>query len=613
MNPWRKAATTLVVAAAVLSFSLPLFAADTVTVGTVTANGTNVTVPVSIRDASGTPLGMDRPAGSKIQSFSMKITYAPASAVQSISIQRAGITANLTPTSEFKPTTANSVSLLATFPEGSNTIPFTLDASAPGNLVAQISVTLSASATPSSSITLTLDPALTQLTDSGGTAATKETVANGQLTLVDGRIDVPALALTLTPTSKTIARGGSANLTATLNFPAPSSTTVTLTSSNPSVATVPASVVIETGQKSANVPVSAVAAGTAQISASLASGSPVKSNITVTEGPAPCTTPAAPVLSGPTTAARGVAYDITWPAVTGATEYTIEESTTADFASVTSHTLNGTSMSFTHDTGGAQFFYRVRAFNRGGNCNTMSAFSLPISVTIEDEPSTRVLVVVGSTPGGFGSFFRTALQLYNPGSAAISGKIVYHPQGASATDADPSLTYTIPPGATLAYDDLLPAMGVASGVGSADIVGDEGSALPLALARVFNDGGASGTTGLTETAFEIPAALRDLASGVLFAPEDMQRFRLNIGVRSLEDGATIDIVVRDRSGVVVKNATRIVPASYFRQFGAAEMLEGYALTGGETITLTVTSGAAFIYGSTTDNTTNDPSVQFATR
>ena len=306
MNPWRKAAASIV-AAAVLSFAAPMFAADAVTVGTVTANGTNVTVPIYIRDASGTPLGMDRPAGSKIQSFSMKVTYAPTSAVQSISIQRAGITANLSPTSEFKPVTANSVSLLATFPEGANTIPFTLDGPSSGNLVAQLVVTLSASATPSSSITLTLDPALTQLTDSGGSAATKETVANGQLTITDGRIDIPALSLTLTPTSKTIARGGSTNLTATLNFPAPSNTTVTVSSSNTSVATVPASVVISTGQKSANIAVTGVAAGTAQISASLASGTPSKSNITVTEGPAPCTTPAAPQLSGPATAARGVA------------------------------------------------------------------------------------------------------------------------------------------------------------------------------------------------------------------------------------------------------------------------------------------------------------------
>src|SRR5690349_2991008 len=105
MIPWRSTATLFfrlgVAAVAVLFSGLSVHAADAVTVGTVTANGSTVTVPVSIRDVSGTPLGMDRPAGSKIQSFSIKVTYAPASSVQSIAFNRAGITANLTPTSEF--------------------------------------------------------------------------------------------------------------------------------------------------------------------------------------------------------------------------------------------------------------------------------------------------------------------------------------------------------------------------------------------------------------------------------------------------------------------------------------------------------------------------------
>src|SRR5438477_12791122 len=70
---------------------------DVVTVGSVTANGSVVDVPVSIRDVSGTPLGIDRPAGSKIQAFSIKVSYAPASAVSAITFSRSGITAGLTP------------------------------------------------------------------------------------------------------------------------------------------------------------------------------------------------------------------------------------------------------------------------------------------------------------------------------------------------------------------------------------------------------------------------------------------------------------------------------------------------------------------------------------
>jgi len=63
----------------------------------------------------------------------------------------------------------------------------------------------------------------------------------------------------------------------------------------------------------------------------------------------------------------------------------------------------------------------------------------------------------------------------------------------------------------------------------------------------------------------------------------------------------------------VKTTTKSYAPTFFTQISSAQMLDGYALTSGETITFEVTGGAAFVYGSTTDNTTNDPSVQFARR
>src|SRR5437016_5519760 len=98
---------------------------DVVTVGSATASGTTVDVPVSIRDVSGTSLGVDRPAGSKIQAFSIKVSYAPASAVSSVTFTRAGITANLNPVSEFTPATTGAISLIEVFQESTTPIPFT--------------------------------------------------------------------------------------------------------------------------------------------------------------------------------------------------------------------------------------------------------------------------------------------------------------------------------------------------------------------------------------------------------------------------------------------------------------------------------------------------------
>jgi hypothetical protein len=164
---------------------------DVVTVATV--NGpqfTVVDVPVSIRDVSLTTLGLDQPPGSRIQSYSIKVNYAPASAVQSISFSRAGITTALTPTFENSPSSAGSISLLDTFQEATNLIPFTLNGPPPGNQVAHLLVTLSPTATVGQVITLTLDPVLTQLTDEAGSPATIESTTNTRLALVNGSITV---------------------------------------------------------------------------------------------------------------------------------------------------------------------------------------------------------------------------------------------------------------------------------------------------------------------------------------------------------------------------------------------------------------------------------------
>jgi len=593
-------------------------AQDVVTVGSATATGSSVDIPVSIRDVAGTPLGIDRPAGSKIQSFSIKVTYAPASSVSSITFSRSGITANLTPTSEFAPSTASSVSLLDTFQESTNPIPFTLNAPAPGNVVAHLVVTLSPSAPAGSSISLTLDPTLTQLTDEGGTAATKETVANGQLALVNGTINVPQLSLQLGPSTQNATPGTTAFLTATASANVPSDTTITLSSSNTSAATVPASIVMNSGTKIVTINVSAIALGSSTITATLpqsAGGASATARINVVTSTTPCAQPSAPQIAGPSTADASSTYTITWPAVLGATEYAIDESTDANFTASTTRTVTTTSASYTHATAGTRYYYRVRSHNGGDGCDftSPSSDSISVLITVAPAPPTRILTVVGSLTGSANSFFRTAVQLYNPKSVTISGKIVFHTQNVSGSANDPSLAYSLASHKTISYADLLPAMGITSGIGSADLVADSGSTLPLALVRVFNDGGVLGTSGLAEDALSTDDALQQGDGASLIAPEDITHFRLNIGVRTLTNGAAFSITVRDRNGNVVKSTTKSFAPTFFRQFSSIEILDGFVLAGGETISFDVTSGSALIYGATTDNTTNDPSVQFARR
>jgi photosystem II stability/assembly factor-like uncharacterized protein len=219
----------------------------------------------------------------------------------------------------------------------------------------------------------------------------------------------------------------------------------------------------------------------------------------------------------------------------------------------------------------------------------------------------RILPVVGSTPGANGTFFRTSVQLNNPSTTPATGRIVFHPSGAAGSDTDPALPYSLTPGQTLSIADLLPAMG-RSGIGSADIEIISGAA-PVATARVFNDAGPSGTTGFTEEAMRAEEALRLSQTGVLLIPADFTVARFNVGVRTLEEGASVTLTLKNAAGALVGSTTRVFPTNYHEQQDAVGFLGVFEAPPGGSISITVNSGAAIFYGATVDNSTGDPSLQ----
>lgn len=161
-----------------------LFAQDEITVAAqspcIALTGNPIDVPVYIRDLSGTPLGLDQPAGKRIQGISFQVAYSPANYVTSIAVKRAGILAPRVPVSEFALANANTVSYLALFEEQFNTIQYHLDAPRPGDLVAVVVVTLGPAAVPGSRMDFKFgDSATTSLTDQNGVTA--ETEADGFL------------------------------------------------------------------------------------------------------------------------------------------------------------------------------------------------------------------------------------------------------------------------------------------------------------------------------------------------------------------------------------------------------------------------------------------------
>jgi hypothetical protein len=244
-----------------------------------------------------------------------------------------------------------------------------------------------------------------------------------------------------------------------------------------------------------------------------------------------------------------------------------------------------------------------------------SPLALSGSGPVATEQIRGYIPVVGSTAGGLGSNFKTSMQLLfgaPTSSGSITGKLVFHPAGASGNSSDPTLSYTVAAGQVVTFPDVVAAFG-RSGLGSVDLIAAPSATKPVIITRVFNDAGVLGTAGLTEEVIDpsdprvIPAGF----TGFLVTPVDPTKTRFNIGVRTFFSGATITAVLRDTNGVALKTVTKTYLPNFFEQVDSTSFFAGTALGPNQSISITVGGGSAVVYGSTTDNTTNDPNIQFA--
>jgi hypothetical protein len=247
----------------------------------------------------------------------------------------------------------------------------------------------------------------------------------------------------------------------------------------------------------------------------------------------------------------------------------------------------------------------------GASSNYASGLSIGAIAYTTDPVLVRVIPAAGAVQGS-SAFFRTSLQLLNPTSTTITGNLVFHKQLQSASPGDPSLAFTLSAGKTISYPDVIASMGTA-GLGSLDIVTNGGDA-PIASARVFSDGGSVvGTSGFSEEGVSPNDALDFFSGGILLIPADLTNFRMNIGVRTLDPGATLDVATFDSSGNFV--ATRTVPygANVFDQVPVSTFTGVATVPPGGYIRIgfNVFGGRAFVYSSVIDNRTSDSTFRLA--
>ena len=334
------------------------------------------------------------------------------------------------------------------------------------------------------------------------TASYNGVASQAQVTLTPQQ---PPSSLTLSPTSTTGTGGSSALVTVA----SPSSTDEVLqvSSSNPSIASVPNGVTIPAGSTTGGFNIFTTSVSTQTVVTISVSGGGVTKTATLTVNPdAPVTpaAPAAPTLLSPASNVR-VAQPINfdWSDVSGATSYEIQIDDSSNFTAPL--TLSQTvAVSQTTVTGLAaqRFFWRVRAFNSAGVAGPFSAsrrFTAQAASTTTTASLSAVSVSPTSVSGG------TAAQgtITLTGGAPSGGAVV------TLSSANTSVV-SVPASVTVSAGASSATFGVNTSAVTANTA--------VTITATF--GGVSRTTTLTVT----PPSTTSLPAPSLLSPAADARF-----------------------------------------------------------------------------------------
>ncbi|MDH4451910.1 MAG: sulfatase-like hydrolase/transferase [Verrucomicrobiota bacterium] len=160
---------------------------------------------------------------------------------------------------------------------------------------------------------------------------------------------------------------------------------------------------------------------------------------------------------------KGTSITLNWTAVPGATGYTIQRSTTSDFASVTSQTTSSTSVTFSGLTSGTTYYYRGTA-TEGTNT---SAFGNTASST--QDASTPVITI--TTPANNTTTTANSIIVSGTATDTVSPLTGLMVNGVAATTSDGYATWTATVPLTPGANTL-----TATSTDSADQGGNTGSA-----------------------------------------------------------------------------------------------------------------------------------------
>ncbi len=259
-----------------------------------------------------------------------------------------------------------------------------------------------------------------------------------------------------------------------------------------------------------------------------------------------------------------------------------------------------------HSYAGAGTFTVAASGTIGGN-----GVSASIQITVTGLASdAEVFVATGAHQGGSnGTVWRTDLEVHNPGTTVTNFAVVLLARDQDNSDA-PRQTFTLNPGRSVRYADVLQSMFSFTGAGALWIIPLKGSL--LVTSRTYNQLAQGsfgqfvpGITRANAIGYGQQARLIELSHD----PTLTTGFRTNLGFVN-ESPAPIDVAADFylATGVWLGSKEWTLPPYGFSQIDRAfEQVTGDPVADGYIVVQTTTVAARFVaYASVVDNITGDP-------
>ncbi len=326
-----------------------------------------------------------------------------------------------------------------------------------------------------------------------------------------------------------------------------------------------------------------------------------------------CTAPAAPVMTAPTSAVSGAAYQLTWTSTSTDDTYELQESTEATFSGVASSNVTGTTATVSHaSTSSTAWYSRVRAVLL---CNGTKYFSVwsDAAATVVSPPAQPIYLPAGAhVTGAASTNWRTDLEVHNPGStpAGYSVELLERDEDNSSPAAK---SFTLGPGQSVRYGDVLFDAGVGFNLtGAATIRVTPTTGNVMVVSRTYNDQ-VSGTYGQFIPGAPASQAARygDEVRLVQLSQSSSKAtgFRTNLGlVNTTASPITVVVALYRGDGALLGEPSyNLLPYGFAQVDGIYTKVTSQNVLDGFAVVRTSTSTGAFLaYASVIDNRSGDP-------